>query len=122
MSSFVNNFRQFRNFPKYLKQNIKLFHVFSYDFAYCVTNDDKVYGFGDNICKYLGYNESNDYKSYVLIQELCDKNIEEFFGYSDVYFARSQTNVIYSWGWNELGQLSRSITNELYLQPVVSRT
>ena len=44
---------------------------FSNNIAYCVTNDDKVYGFGENICEYLGYNESNDNKSYVVIQELC---------------------------------------------------
>ena len=81
MSSIVNQFSIFREFPKELKQNIKLFHVFVNQIAYCVTNDDKVYGFGQSIDSHLGYNESNDNKSYVLIQELCDKRVEEFFGF-----------------------------------------
>ena len=87
-----------------------------------MRNDDKVYGFGENICKYLCYNKSNDNKSYVLIKELCDKNIEQFFGYSfrGVFFARDETNTIYSWGWNYYGQLGRGYDSEhlyKYLKP-----
>ena len=33
----------------------------------------------------------------ILIQELCDKNIEEFFGKYDIFFARSVTNEYYFW-------------------------
>ena len=59
MSSILNHFNIFRDFPKELKQNIKLFHVFiEYEnVVYCVTNDNKVYGFGKLIYYYLGYNE-----------------------------------------------------------------
>ena len=85
MSSIVNNFSIFREFPKDLKQNIRLFHIFEHNFAYCVTNDDKVYGFGKIINDYFGYNENNDNKSYVLIHELCDKRIDQFFGFMRVF-------------------------------------
>src|SRR5689334_23157510 len=106
MSSILNNFRVFNCFPQHFKRNNKLFHVFdSYpDYTgYCVTNDDKVYGLGEKIGYYFGYNKSNDNKSYVLIEELCDKQIEVFFGYINVFFARSETKEIYSWGLNEYG-------------------
>ena len=83
MTTILKNFRSFVPFPQELKENVKCFHVFEFRSAYCVTNDNKVYGFGDNIREYLGYNENNDNKSYVLIQELCDKSIEQFFGLLD---------------------------------------
>src|ERR1700761_7402803 len=126
MSSIVNEFSIFREFPKELKQNIKLFHVFYNDFAYCVTNDDKVYGLGYNISKRLGYNQSNDNKSYVLIQQFCDKRIQQFFGYSSkfkgVFFARSETNVIYSWGRNYCGLLGRGSIgkSDQHLKPEIN--
>ena len=117
MSSIVNNFSIFHDFPKQFKQNIKLFHVFEDYIAYCVTNDDKVYGFGQHINYFLNYNESNDNKSYVLIEELCDKRIEQFFGNKCMFFARSETNVIYSWGPNEYGQLGRGFKSSEILKP-----
>ena len=116
MSSFVNHFSVFQDFSQEFKQNIKLFHVFEY-ITYCVTNDDKVYGFRENICEYLGYNQNNDNKSYVLIQELCDKRIEEFFGNFDAFFARTVTNEIYSWGMNFDGELGRGYRSEQKLKP-----
>src|SRR5689334_170767 len=118
MSSILDNFRDFHYFPQHLKRNIKLFHVFNRNMGYCVTNDDKVYGFGENIRKYLGYNESNDNKNYVLIKELCDKQIEVFFGYRFyTFFARSETNEIYSWGHNRYGQLCRGFECDNRLKP-----
>ena len=48
MCSILNLFSIFGEFPKELKQNIKLFDVFEVNKAYCVTNDDKVYGLGSH--------------------------------------------------------------------------
>ena len=59
-----------------LKLKIKVLHSTDFECVYCVTHDDRVYGFGENIRKYLGYNENSDNYIYVLIQELCDKSIE----------------------------------------------
>ena len=120
MSSFVNNFSVFQNFSQEFKQNIKLFHVFQY-ISYCVTNDDKVYGFRENIYQYLGYNENNVNKSYVLIHELCDKNIEEFFGNFHVFFARTKTIEIYSWGKNAHGELGRGYTSDKHPKPEMNK-
>ena len=65
----------------------------------------------------MGFKKSNDNKSYVLIQELCDKNIEQFFGNYrclGVFFARNATNTIYSWGKNHWGQLGRGFESKFY--------
>ena len=117
MSSIVNHFSIFSEFQN--KLNIKVSHVFKDEpgnTGYCVTNDDKVYGFGRFVWRYLGYNESNDNKSYVLIQ-LCDKNIEQFFGNSFIFFATSESNMIYSWGMNTCGQLGREFKSIELLKP-----
>ena len=117
MSSIVNQFNIFRDFPKQLKQNIKLFHVFEDNITFCVTNDDKVFGFGVNTFAFLGYNRSNDNKSYFLIQELCDKKIEVFFGFKGVYFARSELGDIYTWGDNHEAQLGLGFKSDEYHKP-----
>ena len=59
MNSILNEFKVFDSCPQSIKQNIKLFHVFESDFAICVTNDDKVYAFGNciDIAKHIGYKE-----------------------------------------------------------------
>ena len=119
MSLIVNQFSIFREFPKELKQNIKLFHVFGHNIAYCVTNDDQVYGFGDHCIRYFDSEES-DNNNYVLIQELCDKNIEQFFSDNDfpeVFFARCEANEIYSWVWNYYGQLGKGFIDNAYNKP-----
>ena len=53
MSEILSEFEIFDTCPKNVKQNIKIFHAFQNDFAICVTNDDKVYAFGE---KYFSKN------------------------------------------------------------------
>ena len=110
MFSFLNHFSVFQDFSQELKQNIKLLHVFE-NIAYCVTNDDKVYGFGKKILVNSFGNIWVLMKvmiiRVVLIHELCDKNIEEFFGNFHAFFARTVTNDIYTWSWSDCGALGR---------------
>ena len=67
----------------------------------------------------LGYKESNDNRSYVFIQQLCGKRVQQFFGNENVFFATSQINVIYSWGENVLGQLARNFKSNEVLKPEI---
>ena len=86
MSEILSEFKIFDTCPKSIKQNIKLFHAFKSDFAVCVTNDDKVYAFGYKYFKkYLGYEVENIDNNYILISELCDKNIEKFYFFEFEY-------------------------------------
>ena len=50
------------------------------------------------------------------IPELSDKKIEEFFEGELCMFAINETNV-YSWGWNDHGQLGRSFKCDEILKP-----
>ena len=119
MTSIINEFRVSHLFPKQIIQKIKLFHVFESDFAICVTNDDKVYAFGKNnlIQQYLGYKEEEIENDYVLISELCDQKIEQFFCFFRILFAKSSNNKIFGSGFNSCGQLARGYKSVEYLKP-----
>ena len=105
MTSIINEFKIFDTFPQDIKENIKIFLVKERNqiknkknkFVICVTNDDKVFAFG----------EINDYSepfaklwegfdnNYVLIIELCNQNIEQFFYFENYLFAKSSDNKIF---------------------------
>ena len=123
MTSIINEFKVFNSCEENIRQKIKLFHVFESDFAICVTNDDKVYAFGekDLFGKYLGYEEKYIDNNYVLINELCEVNIEKFFCFKYTIdfclFAKSSDNTIFSSGGNKYGQLARRYKSDEYLKP-----
>ena len=102
MSLFLDNFKDFLFYPHELRKNIKFLRVFQDNISYFVTDSDKVYALGLSVGE---YNEQN----CVLIEKLCDKNIEDFFGNDKQFFAKSQTNRIYSW----CNRNSNSISLEL---------
>ncbi|CAG2168080.1 unnamed protein product [Oppiella nova] len=108
------------NIPQRDKENVVLLHVFKQynedteivagcNFFYA-TNDDSVYGFGDNIhgCLGLGHNRAVDTPQ--LIPELCGKSFKQFVIGYDFVLAITDGNQIYSWGHNNRGQLTREIT------------
>ena len=84
-----------------------------------------MWGFGENICKYLGYNENDDNNKYVLIEELNGRKINQFFGhhkgnlhvYHHVIFAKNNDNEIYFWGSNKFGELGRGFKTDQQLCP-----
>ena len=108
MSGILNEFKIFDTCPKSIKQNIKLFHAFKSDFAICVTNDDKVFAFGEKYFKnYFGYEVEYIDNNYVLISELCDKNIEQFYfsnNRMNFLYARASNGRIFGSSWNKYGR------------------
>ena len=85
------------------------------DIAYCVTEDDIVYGFGE--IDYKTEKGDNYSSNFVILKELCERNIEEFFNGNHCMFARSTHGHIYSWGWNDFGQLCRGTDTRELLRP-----
>ena len=68
--------------PQNIKTNIKLFHVFN-DFAFgtniiFVTNERKVYGFGRNSNRRLGFGHNKEVEECTQIKELSNQKIKEF--------------------------------------------
>ena len=118
MSKIFNEFKIFDTFPKRFKQNISIFHAFESDFAICVTDYDEVYSFGEKYFKsHLGYEDKNVEDNYILISELCDRNIDKFYYFENCLFATSFDQEVFGSGNNEFGHLARGYHSEEHLKP-----
>ena len=81
MSLIINKFEICTNISDTMKQTIVLFHVFwtqNRNIIF-ITNEDKVFGLGNNSdgCLALGHNKAID--SPHIIPELCHKKIQHFY-------------------------------------------
>ena len=84
-----------------LKLFISYFYVIRNYFGHnilFITNDDKVYGFGNNANGCCGLGHDNSVNEPQLIIELCNKNVISFFNGENFVMALSINNVIYAWG------------------------
>ena len=108
----LKKFRIFNPLPEILNSNVKYYYLIGeytsdeYSSIF-VMNDNKVYGIGYNYCGVLGLGHNRRVNEYTLIIELCDQNIEEFFGGYDFMFGRNNKNQIFSWGNDRFGELAR---------------
>ena len=119
MSRLVNQLKIFENCE--IKNEIKYYHVHGFNdrhkCALFVTSDDKVYGiYIPERLMTLSYNNdilnevNNDLENSkpIQIKELSERRIKEFFFGCDFVLALSEENMLYSWGYNNYGQLGRS--------------
>ena len=104
----LSDFNIFNNIPNDLKSIIKSFyvfddnfHVFSMKNAMFVTIDDKVFGFGRNRYGVCGQGYQRLIKEPLIITELSDKKVEEFFNGYDFVLCLTSDNKLFSWGRNE---------------------
>ena len=119
MSDLLNEFNIFSKISDNLKKIIKYFHVFNDGKSVLfVTIDDKVYGFGLNLCGMLGLGHNEDVNSECEIIELTNQRIIQFhIGYSFV-IALSVNNKLFAWGRNDFGQLGRGYVNYKIAKPL----
>ena len=110
MINFIDRENDFSNILKpfsiankigILKSFIKYFHVFrdkkGYNMLF-VTNDNNVYGFGNNSYGNCGFGHNNSVCEPKIITELCNKDIIKFFGGLKYTMALTNDNVLYVWG------------------------
>ena len=83
-----------------------------------VTNNDQVYGLGDNSCGQLGLGHNYDNKAIQEVLALKHKQIKQLSSNGECHFAMSHDNSLYSWGWNKHGQLGRPSENHHEYQPI----
>ncbi|CAG2163550.1 unnamed protein product [Oppiella nova] len=72
-----------------------------------VTNDDLVYGLGDNTEGCLSLGNNNPVYTPQMIPALCQQHIQQFISGKNFVLAINKSNQIYSWGCNMLCQLAR---------------
>jgi alpha-tubulin suppressor-like RCC1 family protein len=70
-----------------------------------VTNDDKVFAFGNNIYGVLGFGNEIEVNQLILNEELSHKQIIDFKNSSKHVIARTIHGTVYCWGWNWNGVL-----------------
>ncbi|CAG2163198.1 unnamed protein product [Oppiella nova] len=113
MANVLDKFSQLKKYVENNQHVLKLFYVFDdymgKNFIY-QTHDDQYYVFGSNHygCLGLGHNKEVEYP--VLIAQLSNKGITEFYKGCNFMFGRTPDNEYYCWGGNECGQLGLGIT------------
>ena len=118
----LNSFEILRNIKDDdLKLFIKLFYVFkTYNETskiwssnvLFVTIDDKVFGFGQNNYGVCGQGNNKRIEDPVIIDELCDKSVKEFYNGFDFVLCLTNNNELFSWGMNDHGQLGIESVNK----------
>ncbi|CAG2175107.1 unnamed protein product [Oppiella nova] len=108
--------------PDEVKQKVTLFHVFlstnNGSNVIFITNYDFVYGLGDNCRGCLGFGHNFPVESPQIVQELCHKNIKQFYNGGDFVLAETTNNKLYAWGVNTCGQLARKLSKgSVYFKP-----
>ena len=113
----IDKFEICDKIPKNLKKIIKYFHIFKtsyYNSIYSsnsnlnvlfVTIDDNIFGLGGNKNGVLGLGHNKEVKEVEIIPELCDKSVKQFFNGSDFCLCLTSDNKLFSWGYNDYGQL-----------------
>ncbi|CAG2176343.1 unnamed protein product [Oppiella nova] len=112
MTDYLRRFPICNKIAETLKLNIKFIHVFNeynpntqiyngYN-ALFITNDDMVYGLGDNFWGSLGLGHNKSVQSPQLIPKLSHQGIQRFI------------NGVFSFGDNFYGQLGRDIKKDDY--------
>jgi RCC1 and BTB domain-containing protein len=91
--------------PEFVSK-IKFFCVYGYGKeVIIVTNDDKVFAFGDNYYGCLGLGHNNSVKEPEIVKELCDQQVIDI-SYGDYHvLALTKSGKCYSWGCNSSGHL-----------------
>ena len=94
------------------KSFIKSYYVFDINYynnrhenALFVTIDDKVFGFGYNNDGVCGQGYNRRINKPLVITELSDKKVKEFFNGGDFVLCLTSDNKLFSWGRNDHGQL-----------------
>ncbi|CAG2171521.1 unnamed protein product [Oppiella nova] len=99
----VEKFRIFSDIDTTIKRSVKLFYVFNAGKnALFVTNDDLVYGLGDNTGGCLGLGHRDPSPTPTRILNLCHKRVNQFTSFSGfthiIVFAITADSHVYSWG------------------------
>ena len=77
-----------------------------------MTIDDKVFGFGYNRYGVCGQGYDRRIAEPLVITELCDQSVKEFFNGYDFVLCLTSDNKFFCWGRNHHGQLGVGSVNK----------
>jgi hypothetical protein len=126
---FLKKFEVLKRLKKEFFNQIKLLFVFKqyvfcdkqyYDNVLIVTNDDKVFAFGNNSCGVLGFGNDNKLNELTINEELSNKQIIDFKNSSYHVIARTIDGKVYCWGFNWKGVLGNGKSDNNTYKPVLN--
>jgi nitrite reductase/ring-hydroxylating ferredoxin subunit len=102
MSEIIKKFKVLKELKEEFLNEIKLLYVFkdfgNYNNVLIVTNDDKIFAFGDNCFGVLGFGNNNTVNELTINEELSKKQIVDFKNGSKHVIARTINGKVYCWG------------------------
>ena len=120
MSELQNKYRQLSSISNEWFPRIKKVFISSYSGRYDViftTNDEKVYGFGDNIFAILGMETPVKVTDPTVIEELCGTDIKKVV-FGDRFMAvLTESHEVYTGGLCEYGRCGNGISDRTYCKP-----
>ncbi|CAG2104698.1 unnamed protein product [Medioppia subpectinata] len=120
-NSVVVNYKLLRQLrPEFIKRvkTVSVFGRYGTDVV-IVTKEDEVYTFGENRNGCLGVGHNRPVAEPTLVRELCHKQVVRFaFGYRHV-LVLTKTGQLFSYGYNEFGQLANRTTIDCYVPKVI---
>lgn len=87
---------------------------------YAIATDGKVYSWGNNSYGTLGLGDDDDKWAPTLIAGLEGKNIKEIICNNGSVFALTNDGKVYSWGYNNYGQLGLGNTSNIYTPTLIT--
>jgi E3 ubiquitin-protein ligase HERC4 len=124
MSKIIKKFEVLNELKEEFLSEIKLLYIFknyNENNALIVTNDDKVFAFGDNSYGVLGFGHSSQIKQITINEELSHKQMIDFKNGFYHIIARTIDGKVYCWGCNWFAVLGNGNNDRLIYRPQLNQ-
>ncbi len=124
MSEIVKKYKVLQQLKEEFLSEIKLLYIFknyNENNALIVTNDDKVFAFGDNSYGVLGFGHSSQIKQITINEELSHKQMIDFKNGFYHIIARTIDGKVYCWGCNWFAVLGNGNNDRLIYRPQLNQ-
>jgi alpha-tubulin suppressor-like RCC1 family protein len=116
-NNFLKKFKVLNELKEDFLNEIKLLYVFKENDVLIVTNDDKVFAFGDNNRGVLGFGHEQEVNELTINEHLSHKQIIDFKNSYRHVIARTINKKVYCWGCNKYGVLGNGKNDFDFYKP-----